>query len=351
MRVAATLCRWLVGSVLLFSGAVKSVDPVGTSLYVDKYLATYSLEAIMPLATTLAVVLAVVEFTLGTMLILGYFRRATITLSLCLTTLFFIVTLLSATLLPVGDCGCFGPLLRLQPWQSLAKNVVLLSLLLFLYFKVRESSPFSLRAVVAVVVAVALPLCANIYSLRHLPIVDFMQYSVGRELADRVAKERAEENDAQDFVLQFRRLDTGEVVEFEPSATECWVDSNLEYVDTVATAESVEGEYVDFRLYGVDGDDYSLDVIGRSGRVALLCINSVARLGDGDSAGIARLLDSYPKSAIVVLKSCDCDIEELRDVETYNVDALTLRTIIRADIGVVILRDGVIEFKSNIGDI
>ena len=103
--VVDTVARWILGGVLLFSGAVKSVDPVGTSLYVDKYLATYSLEALLPLSEAIAVVLAVAEFALGVLLILGYHRRVTITFTLILTSIFFVVTLLSATLLPIGDCG------------------------------------------------------------------------------------------------------------------------------------------------------------------------------------------------------------------------------------------------------
>ncbi len=351
MTIVATVARWVLGGVLLFSGAVKSVDPVGTSLYVDKYLATYSLEALMPLSEAIAVVLAVVEFALGVLLILGYHRRTTIRLTLILTSIFLVITLLSATLFPVGDCGCFGPMLRLEPWQSLAKNVVLLSLSLLVCMKSRSAERLSVGSVVAIIVAIALPLTANLYSLCHLPIVDFMPYKVGTELGAKVASERASEQEGATYVLQFRRLDTGDIVEFDSSSSECWQDANLEYVASVAMDDGLKQVYSEFRLYGDDSEDYSLKVLGRRGRVALLCINSCAIGDDSRVAGIERLLTSYPRSAIVVLKACDCELEAIGDIETYRVDALTLRNVVRADIGVVVLHDGVVEFKADIRDI
>lgn len=351
--VVDAVARWILGGVLLFSGAVKSVDPVGTSLYVDKYLATYSLEALLPLSVTIAVVLAVAEFALGVLLILGYHRRVTIAFTLILTSIFFVVTLLSATLLPIGDCGCFGPMLRLEPWQSLAKNVVLLSLAILLYLNLRSRSAerYGVTGVVAIIVAIALPMAANLYSLRYLPIVDFMSYKVGTQLGAKVTEERAAEQEGARYTLRFRRLDTGQIVEFDASASEYWHDANLEYLDSVATDKVVDAEYSDFRLYGADGEDYSLDVLGRKGRVALLCVNRCASVDDKSIGGIERLLASYPRSGIVVLKACDYELDLIDDMETYRVDAQTLRNVVRADIGVVVLRDGVVEFKADIRDI
>lgn len=351
--VVDTVARWILGGVLLFSGAVKSVDPVGTSLYVDKYLATYSLDALLPMSEAIAVVLAVAEFALGVLLILGYHRRVTITFTLILTSIFFAVTLMSATILPIGDCGCFGPMLRLEPWQSLAKNVVLLSLAILLYLNLRSRSTerYGVKGVVAIIVAIALPMAANLYSLRYLPIVDFMPYKVDTQLGAKVAEERAAEQEGARYTLRFRRLDTGQIVEFDASASECWHDANLEYLDSVATDKVVDAEYSDFRLYGADGEDYSLDVLGRKGRVALLCVNRCTSVDDKSIGGIERLLANYPRSGIVVLKACDYELDVIDDMETYRVDAQTLRNVVRADIGVVVLRDGVVEFKADIRDI
>jgi triosephosphate isomerase len=107
-NVLAIILRWVVGATFLFSGLAKGVDPVGTSIYVEKYLATYSLEALMPISEALAVALSVVEALLGVLLIMGTLRRITTIISLVIVAIFTVVTLLSATVLPIGECGCFG---------------------------------------------------------------------------------------------------------------------------------------------------------------------------------------------------------------------------------------------------
>jgi uncharacterized membrane protein YphA (DoxX/SURF4 family) len=102
-HISLQALRWLLGGVFLFSGLVKCVDPVGTSIFVDKYLATYSLEAMLHLSLPLAVLLATVEVMLGIMLIVGVLRKYVVVATTIFLSLFTLITLLSATLLPIGD--------------------------------------------------------------------------------------------------------------------------------------------------------------------------------------------------------------------------------------------------------
>ena len=74
-NITLVAVRWLLGGVFIFSGLVKCVDPVGTSVFVDKYLATYSLESLLPFSLTIAVALAVVEVTMGILLVIGVLKR------------------------------------------------------------------------------------------------------------------------------------------------------------------------------------------------------------------------------------------------------------------------------------
>ena len=39
------------------------------------------------------------------------------------------------------------------------------------------------------------------------------------------------------------------------------------------------------------------------------------------------------------------------ELDIVTIDAMTLRSVIRSDIGVVVLHDGVVEFKADIRDI
>ena len=174
--------RWLLGGVFIFSGLVKCVAPVGTSVFVEKYLATYSLEALLPLSLGIAVALAVVEVAMGILLVIGVLRRYVSLAATLFLLLFTIITLLSATVLPIGDCGCFGDAVKLTPWQTFLKNIVLLPMAIVVWRNSEVEQPRWRRVAIVMIVVVALPLAINLYSLRYLPVADFMPYKLGVDL-------------------------------------------------------------------------------------------------------------------------------------------------------------------------
>ena len=59
-HISLNLLRWLFGAVFVFSGLTKAVDPVGTSVFVEKYLMTYGLDALLESALPIAIALATI---------------------------------------------------------------------------------------------------------------------------------------------------------------------------------------------------------------------------------------------------------------------------------------------------
>ena len=343
--------RWLLGGVFIFSGLVKCVDPMGTSIFVEKYLATYSLEAMLYLALPIAVVLAMMEMMLGILLVIGVLRKYAVLAVTIFLLLFTTITLLSATVLPIGDCGCFGDAVKLTPWQTFAKNLVLLPAAIWLWRNTEDKPHVWGGVTVVVVAAVALPMAINLYSLRYLPLVDFMPYKLGVDLRTAVANERDKE--VVHSILMFKNSATGEVVEFLAEDISCWSDSSLEYLD--ARTESIVNEdavFADFRVYSRDGEDVTCGLLDRQSRVAWLCINDPEALQGTRLYYVERLFDAYPREAIIVLAASSRALVAKRlNTDVYTVDAMTLRSIVRADVGVVVLNDGVIEYKADIRDI
>ena len=350
-HISLQALRWLLGGVFVFSGLVKCVDPVGTSIFVEKYLATYSLEAMLHLALPLAVLLAVVEVILGIALIICVLRKYITLATTIFLSLFTLITLLSATVLPIGDCGCFGDAVKLTPWQTFAKNIVLLPAAIWLWRNAEDKPHAWSRVAVVMVAAAALPIAINLYSLRYLPLVDFMPYKLGVDLRSEVANER--EDESVHSILIFKEAVTGRVVEFPAEDTSCWLNPNLEYVDarTESSAPKV-GEFADFRVYDRDSKDVTLQLLNKQGRVAWLCINDADALEGTRLKYVERLFDAYPAEAIVVLSASDrAYVAKRLGYDVYTVDAMTLRSIVRADVGVVVLNNGVIEYKADIRDI
>lgn len=343
--------RWLLGGVFIFSGLVKCVDPVGTSVFVDKYLATYSFDVLLPLSLGIAIALAVVEVAMGILLVIGVLKRYVALAATIFISLFTIITLLSATVLPIGDCGCFGDAVKLTPWQTFFKNIVLLPMAVAVWRCSDVERPKWRRTVIILAVVVALPLAINLYSLRYLPLVDFMPYKLGVNLRNEVQTER--DGEGVRSILIFENTATGEVVEFPAEDTSCWTDPNLEYLDARTESLSTKaGKFSDFRLYNRDGKDVSLDMLNKPGRVAWLCVNDTESLTGLRLDYAERLLEAYPPQAVVVLTTSDVAyVSRLLKCDAYTMDAMTLRSMMRADVGVVVINDGVIEFKSDIRDI
>lgn len=350
-NILLTAARWVLGSVFVASGVFKSVDPVGTSIFVEKYLATYGLDVLLPAALAMAIVLAVVEMALGMLLIADVLRRQVALVTSCFLAVFTIITLLSATVLPIGDCGCFGDAIKLTPWQTFIKNVVLLPVAVAVWwYSERRATSWRMVAIVSAL-AVIIPLAVNLYSLRYLPIVDFLPYKEGVNLREEVTRER--EAASVQSILIFNNTVTGEVVEYQSDATECWLNPDLEYVDARTETTTTEaGDFADFATFDSDGVECSMELLNRPGRVAWLCVNDMEALEGKRFEGVERLFDAYPAEAIVVVTSADAEqLATKLNHPVYTIDAMTLRSIMRAKVGVVVLNDGVIEAKLDIRDI
>lgn len=344
-NIISVIFRWALGALFIFSGAVKSVDPIGTSIFVDKYLATYSMEWLLPMSELIAVGLSVMEFALGVLLILGVWRRVVVTITTIVLLLFSVLTLLSATVLPIGDCGCFGDALKLSPWTTFLKNIILLPIAIALLKWSDEPQQTITKDVVVLCLAMLAPSLINLYALSHLPLVDFLPYKVGTNLREEIAKEQ----EAVQSVLRFRSILTDEIIEFDATDTSCWADEELEFVESaLVVKDGRELNYSDFHLYS-DNVDVTDEIIATPGRIVLLCVNNKSAFDASAKEVIAKIGSNYPKQALYIVSSEELAPQELSlEASSLYIDAMTLRSIIRADVGVVILKDGIVEFKANI---
>lgn len=343
--------RWIVGATFVLSGLVKSVDPIGTSIFIDEYLATYSLSWLEPLDLAMAVTLGAVELSIGVMLCLRLATRLAALLSTAVLGVFTVVTLLSATLLPIGDCGCFGEALSLSPWSTFFKNMVLLPLSWWVWRSVRGESLRSMSRNRAVALAATLiaALGINIYSLRHLPLIDFLPYKVGVDLRGEIERERESLAAARRTIMVCRNESTGEVAEFDSEDPAWW--EGWEVVSTRDESAGVETRFADFAVYSADGEELTDEILSHTARQHLLCI---ARMGEV-SLRRQHKIDDFLSAAeaagerVVCLTAGsiagDTELVAGHAVKCCYIDAMVLRSLLRADVGVVTLDDGVIVDK------
>jgi uncharacterized membrane protein YphA (DoxX/SURF4 family) len=188
IKLIVHLTRIFVGAMFVFSGFVKLVDPIGSQYKFEEYFgeSVLNLEFLIPYALPFSIVLIIVEIMLGVSLLLGYKSKRTIWSLLGITTLFLFLTWYSAYYNKVTDCGCFGDAIKLTPWETFWKNVILIGLILLLLIRVqnvKEIFPKKLNAFLILVALVSFSYTIY-YVLNHLPIIDFRAYAVGKNIKE-----------------------------------------------------------------------------------------------------------------------------------------------------------------------
>ena len=356
----AHACRIVLGATFIFSGFVKVVDPWGTAIKIHEYLAIYGLEALSGLRFGFSIWLCGAELMMGCMLLFKVRIRLISIFALISMTFFTLLTLLSATVIPVEDCGCFGEVLKLSPWKTFFKNLALLPMAFVVWWRYRPDRIFAFKPLEILLTCTffAGSMYLGYYCYIHLPLIDFLPYKVGVDIREAMHASGAEPAETE-TVLVYRNLETGRLEEFSLDDTE-WQDTlKWEWVDTRTTSElpSIRPLVSEFALRDAGGDATE-EILATPGRLYMLCVTSFDRLPRGCSRRMARLVvRAAEEGARVVCLTPQPLYEETwydfgtGEVHCYNIDASTMKTMLRAANGVVVLDDGTITAKRNCRDI
>ena len=183
--------RLLLGLLFLFSGFVKINDPIGFSYKLDEYFHVFDTSFGLPYnvfgpwALNLSFAIGIFETMLAINLIFGFAPAFTTTSLLVMIIFFTFLTGYSAVTKKVTDCGCFGDAIKLTPVQSFIKDVILTGFIGYLYVYRDNLYPFFkdlINTILSLVFAISIPVYAW-YCYNYLPLVDFLPYSVGSDLA------------------------------------------------------------------------------------------------------------------------------------------------------------------------
>lgn len=315
MKILTQIARTFVGVLFIFSGFVKLVDPIGSQYKFQEYFSesVLNMEFLIPFALPFAILLIVAEVVLGIALLVGWKPKLTIWSLLLLIIVFLFLTWYSAYYNKVTDCGCFGDAITLTPWQSFYKDVLLTVLILFLTFRVKEIQPiFSGKLpIIITYISVFASLYVTYHVLTHLPIIDFRAYAIGKNLPEGMKyKEDGEIPPVHDFMLE---------------------DSQNDLAPELLTKEKVMLVIV-----------YNLDKSDQNGFPAIKNLTHKAIAKGYTVYGVSA---SFSDDLILAQNKYNLPFEFLFCDET------TLKTMIRANPGVLILNKGTVVEKKNWGDL
>lgn len=359
-RYFSHLCRITFAVTFILSGFFKAIDPWGTALNINNYLAAYNLEDLKPLVMIFSIWLCGAELMMGCMLLFKVRIRLVSIFSVLSMTFFTILTFLSATFIPVEDCGCFGELVKLTPWQSFAKNAVLLPMALCFWYRYRPDKILSFSKLEFSLMCLFFTFAMSVgtYSYYHLPPIDLLPYKKGVHIATEIEKAQARQA-TEDVVLVYRNRRTGKIREFSLEDKAWHNEKRWEWVETrVEEVESsVQPMILEFHISDAEGDK-TAEMLATTGRLYMICASSLRDIDEQ----VAERLGAVVRHAAIEDTVICLTSEPLTEGQTitfagtpsvrcYNMDAKTLKTMLRANYGLVELESGVIVEKFNYRDI
>ena len=358
LRNLVQVCWFLLGALFIFSGLVKLNDPVGTALKFEEYIEVFAVDfgsffLIFKDSTRfMSIVFCSAEVILGVALLLRWQLRQTLWVLLALLVFFTFLTFYSAAFNKVTDCGCFGDFIKLKPWTSFSKDLVLLGLWAMVFFNqrfLRRSFARGTAGIMYMTIATAVAVGIGVRALGHLPYFDFLPYKVGNDLvALRKPQEQAR------YRYTFARNGTTKEFDAFPA------DSTWKYQTmTLLNPETSRAKITDFTVYDADGNDVTADIL--TGNKLILLVQNTNKTDRDRFVEINALLTGAGKSrkqitALAITSTNPAKFDAFRHdvnlaVPFYTADGTVLKSMIRSNPGIMVLQNGVVKAKYHYHDV
>ena len=355
LKMIVNLCRIIVAVTFIFSGFVKAIDPIGTQYKLQDYLGAIGMAGILPNWTLLAVAvfLAAIEFCIGIFLLFAIQRRLISKLTVAFMAFMTMVTVWIVVADPVKDCGCFGDALHLTNTETLIKNIVLFVCSLAIMYRPLAMFRFVSKSNQWIVTnyTIVFILVSSGLSLYYLPIFDFRPYHIGVNIPRGMEIPKGAK--LPQFKTTFIMEKNGQRKEF---TLDNYPDASWKFIDskTVQTSEGYIPPIHDFSITdNKTGLDLTNSVLSHKGYTFLLIAPHLETADDSNFGDIDRLYEyaqSYDIPFYCLTASTTKAIKRWVDLTGAEypfciTDEAVLKTIIRSNPGLLLLKDGTIINK------
>lgn len=354
--ILTPIARFFVGFLFIISGLIKLNDPVGFSFKLEEYFSpgVLNLEFMMDYALGLSMFVVVVEVLLGVFLLLGYRVKWTLYSLIGMIVFFTFLTFYSAYFNKVTDCGCFGDAIKLTPWESFTKDVILLVLILYLWINRALIHPFKTRKfrTIAVLISMFLSLYYLGYVYAHLPQVDFRAYKIGVHIPTAMEVPEDAPQALYNYHWKFKVNGVEEI--YTTNGSYPAIDGEFIGVETELVQKGYEPPIHDFGMETPDGD-FTQELLNED---ELLLFISY----DLDKSNLKALqqFEEITKKAraqgyrVALLTASSNEVIEAKlgvtTIESFFSDQTALKTIVRSNPGAILVKKGVITDKKHFND-
>ncbi len=370
MKYFVQFSRYFVGILFIFSGLIKLNDPIGTAIKLEEYFTVFSefspvFESFTPFATILSVVFCVSEVVLGIAVLIFYKIKKTRWILLGLILFFTFLTFYSAYFNKVTDCGCFGDAIKLTPWTSFWKDILLLilSVVLFLKYNLVTALFDNKKGDYIIGISTCVSLVLAYWCIEHLSFIDFRAYKVGANISENMKMPPGGVPDVYETNFTFvhkTSKQTKTMTDKEYMATKFWEDTTWAIDNTKTQSKLIKAgdkpKITDYRIFN-DEADFTQESL--QGNKLLILMDFVNKSNLNGVKKANDLVKDLKDSGIAVwavtstdYQTADAFRHEMQlAIPFYNADPKVIKTIIRANPGLLLLKDGIVKGKWHHNDI
>lgn len=362
-KIMLPFSRWFVGVLFIFSGLIKANDPLGFGYKLVEYFDVFHVGFLNSWATGIAILLCVLEIVLGALLLFGFWRNWVTKGLLALIVFFTLLTFVSAAFKVVTSCGCFGDAIPLTPWQSFSKDLILLVLIIYLFINRKKINPITqhrgLQSALFTIVF-TLSLFFGVYTYNYLPVVDFLPYKVGANIPALMRIPDGAPMDEFLIMYQLKNKETGETKKMSDKdymKLEIWKDANWEVIgepEKKLLKKGYEAKIKDLFIADASGTDYTKELIENPYYnlvVVAYNLKEVNEAAIGRTNALAlNVAEQYNIRTVLLTSNSAQDAMVFSDkmkllMEVFYADAVPLKSMVRANPGVLLLKNGIIVDK------
>lgn len=359
MKILTPISRIFVGILFIISGFIKLNDPLGFSYKLQEYFSAevLNLPFLEPYALAISVFVVVFEVVLGVFLLIGYKPKFTLWSLLLMIVFFTFLTFYSAYFDKVKDCGCFGDALKLTPWESFTKDVVLLALILIIFFGRKYITPIFNPIVTNSIAALSLilSLVFGYHVLMHLPSIDFRAYKIGDNLLQNMSTPPDAPKAVQEFTWTFDVDGEQQTIVTDGSYPN--IEGTYVGVETRIVEEGFQPSILDFSIESED-EDFTEYYLNAERLLMLVSYN----LETAEKEGLLKLKaisdEALKKGYTVIGLSASGEDVKNRIKQEYDLefefficDEKALKTVVRSNPGALQLEKGTVQQKVHWNDI
>lgn len=309
MKRLTHVARILVGSLFVFSGLVKAIDPKGLSYKMEEFFEVWASDHFLPSlmnalhehSAAFSVVMITLEVVLGVALLVGWQKKITSWLLLLLVLFFTFLTSYVLFSGKIRACGCFGDCIPLTPIQTFTKDLLLLVLVLVLLFQLKYINPLPNKLVAGVLVLISLlgVLGLQWYVMKHLPVKDCLPYRAGNNILKLREMPANAIPDQFDYLFLYKKGDvTKEFTAAQlPDSTWTYVDRKQMLIKKGSNNVPVIS---DFSLTDSNGVDVTDTVLSQPQTYYLLFLKNLEEGTAHWSASFVRVCEDAAKNRIPV---------------------------------------------------